>query len=240
MLKKSLMIGTFCIGLIALWATGANAYPTRYLGGGWNPGSLVFTSTWLGAANTEHRPTEYEVTLKNMLVTVYFSNPGGNTGGVGVPFDNPGDVTDENTIYPSNLSGKGKIEDTLIFGDDDNGVLWLIWLEKATDPDTGAKCNTSPEQDQVTCIKEYLSFYYAPNPGWTPYDIKIDKFDAVVEAFTDLNKDGSPIEEVVHADYKNCTLNEDKTEYICAPICIWNYKNTDPNPPHTIDWCPAP
>jgi len=247
MLKRLSMIGALCIGLMALWGTGANAYPTRLGGGGWNGGSLIFNSTWVGAGNTEQRATDYEVAVWPCTLTVLFNNPGGNNGGVSINFINPGTITGGSTIIPpKGLSGKGKIEDTLTFGDDENGVLWLLWLPVATEPysDPVIYCNTyNDELSQIQCIKRYLVYTYSPNKQWEASAISIGNFNALVEAYTDINKDGQITEEVVHAEYKNCLLdpepNPDKS-YSCNES-IWNWKSNDPSPPepHTVQLiCP--
>ena len=235
MIKRLLLMGAFCIGLMALWGTNASAYPPRLGGWGWSGGSpITFTSLWLGAANTEQKPTEYEVTLYPNVLTVYFRNPGDNLGGVSVNFTNPNlSVTGGNILIPTGLKGKGKITDALTFGDcpgegnpagecqvGENGKLWLLW-------ESASGCEENDMVLQINCIKDYLADTYAPNIQWRPYAIDIFNFDAVVEAFTDLIS-GGDLEEVVHGDFYGCELNEATKEYVCGTVTIWGYKNSDP------------
>ena len=247
MFKRLTSMGALCIGLMALWGTDANAYPPYLSGWGWKPGSIVFESTWVGTANTEQKPTDYQVTLFPTNLIVHFRNPGNNLGGISVNFTNPNlFITGGNTLFPTALTGKGKITDELTFGDcpgidnpsgecqvGDNGKLWLLW-------EVESGCVETDPYMQIGCIKDYLADTYAPNLQWRPYAIDIFNFDAIVEAYTDMNTrcesggfpdptacfDGK--EEVIHANYSNCQLNEDV--YICSSYEIWQYKNNDPLP----------
>jgi hypothetical protein len=248
MFKKLALIGALCIGLMVLGGGDANAYPPRLSGWSWTPGSIVFNSTWLGAANFVNNPTDYSVTLIPDLIEepliVFFRNYGGGTGGVSVNFNNINLTTEGgNVLDPSTLKGNGKINSSIAFDDcpgiDDpmgvceigEGKLWLLWFDEANKE--GFACddtsNNPEELDKINCVKEYLSFMYAPNPGWVPYAIStINKFDAVVEAYTDVNKDGPPLDEVVHGDFYDCELNATGDEYVCGSVSIWSYKNNDP------------
>jgi hypothetical protein len=158
MVKRLLLVSILSVDLMTLWSIGVNAYPPRLSGWSWSPGSITSTTTWLGISNTEMKPTDVRVTVNMDEVVVYYMNPGGNTGGVEVPFIYPVSIEDFDTITDP-LRGKGKWTSTITFSDGD--------LLGAFPPGVLAD--------------------YAPNPNWTAYDIDVLTFSGIVEGFTDVD-----------------------------------------------------
>jgi hypothetical protein len=161
------------------------------------------------------------------------------------------EVTLTGTITPA-LSGKGKIQDTLIFGDCDNcapdavnlpqdGALWLLFTT-ATDASNNL-CNdyrVDIDRDgdydvdnddvelgyyaRIECVKSWLTKTYEPNNQWRPVSFLINSFDAVLRAWQDVDKDGVQ-EETVYGQYFNFTLSEDGVNYTSTDPnnCVWQY-----------------
>ena len=110
MFKRLLLIGVFFISLMALVGTEAKAYPPSLGGWGacpWCSPSLTVTTDWVRISNTDVKPTEVWVLLNLKHVEVWSVNPGGEDGGIGVPFVQDIFISKTQTIEAP-LKGKGK------------------------------------------------------------------------------------------------------------------------------------
>jgi hypothetical protein len=170
MAKKLLITGVLVVCILAMAPTGAKAYPPSL--GGWavSWGSITFTTTWLGVGNVAAIPTDVVVTLQPVGEDnfIYFANPAGQTGGIGVPFT-PGDIQVEglDRLDPMTKNGKFTSEITFYTQLGENPEDPLDWILK-----------------DVALPEEILE--QMPNPGWCPYKVEINHFDAVIQGFTDI------------------------------------------------------
>ena len=224
MFKKILLIATLCISLMALMGTSANAFPPRWGGTSWAPGSVDSELTVRGCANTDNRPTRVHVTLNISDVLILYRNPGHNRGGVGVPFRHPYSSSADGEIL-SPLHGRGK-------------CIELVSFESAT--------LLADLCAEIDCDA------LAPNPQWEAVDINIEVFEGIIELYTDLNDlcedetppnaqsclDPDPLppvendwEEVIHVIYDEVRLQYDKKgrpeSYDWDPddVHVWEYSN---------------
>jgi hypothetical protein len=220
MLKRLLVIGALCIGLIGFWSIDAQAWPASSSGWGAIQNTVTVWSGWKGISNADLRPTSVKVTIFPHDVLVMFRNPGGQDGGVGVPFFFPTEVTGTQ-VTPQKAVKNGKWNSYITFYDEE--LLAMI-----------------PPADLANI---------APNPQWMAYAVVVKNFDVYIQAFEDVNStcDGlsnicyttnfgntglpqSPYnaEEVVHiqgyCDLGSAPVNADSA-YTCPPELTfkWEY-----------------
>jgi hypothetical protein len=161
MSKRLVVIGALCIGLMGLWSIDAHAWPASSSGWGATQNTVTVWSGWKGIANAELKPTSVKVSIypwSTVDVLVLFKNPGGNDGGVGVPFRLSTTITDSQSS-PDKAIRNGKWNSYITF-------------------DGGDLCAMIPqgELDAIT-----------PNPKWTCYDVVIYKFNILLQAYEDIN-----------------------------------------------------
>ncbi len=123
MLKRLVVIGALCIGLLALGGTDAHAWPASSSGWGATQNTVTVWSGWKGISNADLRLTSVKVTIFPHDVLVMFRNPGGNDGGVGVPFFFPTAVT-LTQVTPQKAVKNGKWNSYITFYDEE--LLALI------------------------------------------------------------------------------------------------------------------
>jgi len=224
MMKRFLLIGTLCMALVPLWLGHAHAWPASSSGWYVTYNTIHVDSTWLGIGNAELNPTYIQVTIVPDNVVVYYSNHGGNIGGIGVPFKLNVDVTGVDALIPKSASKNGKFTSSVVF--EDNVILNAIGQETLD--------------------------ANAPNPNWTAYAVDVTGMFIFIQAFenvsdicpnvspnnTDLdrtndtcliNYDASPWtigteEEVVHIQ-GYCTLKN--FEYSCTEDVHWEWSKKD-------------
>jgi hypothetical protein len=181
MLKKLLLVGAFCIGLMGLWCGHANAWPASSSTWYVKTGSVIVDSSWVNIANTDVKPTLIQVTMIPHGLIVYYQNPGGNTGGVGVPFDLPLDITGVDRLIPTALSGRGKYTSSVEFFDKD--IL-----------------------DRIKFLYPTILDDNAPNPNWIPYAVDVTSLDVYIQAFEDLSNVTYPCPDAPDASEYNQDL----------------------------------
>ena len=118
MLKRLLIIGTLCIGIMALGGTDAHAWPASSSGWAADQNTVTIYSGWRGIANKDLRPTSVKLTLFPKEVMVLCDNHGGNDGGVGVPFMYPTTLTGNQTS-PEKATRNGRWDSYITFTDNE-------------------------------------------------------------------------------------------------------------------------
>lgn len=231
MRKNLSLLVAIGIGLTGLWCGHANAWPASSSGWYVKTGSVIVDSTWVGIANTDLKPTLLQVTIVPHEYTVIYENPGGNTGGVGVPFDLPLEITGLDSLFPTALSGRGKYTSSVEFPD--QGFL-----------------------DRIIELYPTALADNAPNPNWTPYSVQVTAMDVYIQAFADVsgtcpnndttNTDLYPYNDTCFVDYTTstptvgteeevvhikgfCTLNG--TTYSCIEDDHWEWSKKDQSYP---------
>lgn len=218
MFKKLLLIGVFCISVMALVGTEAKAYPPGLGGWGacpWCSPALTVTTDWVGIANTDLKPTEVWLTLNLTSVEIVVLNPGGEDGGIGVPFCSDIILTQSASITDVPLRGKGRYE-----------LPFYFTSQEILDALEWAGC--------------YDPKWKLPNENWELIVI-VHEFDARIQGFTDMNGrcEGdsneyncteSDMEEVVHA-IGDCIITYDGdgepvlgVPYHCTEVFHWEYQ----------------
>ncbi len=220
MFKKFVFIAVLCVGLMAIWGPDANAYPPSLSGWSFKVGSVDASTLWTGVGNFDLKPTDIVITLSSIDLKLYAINPGGNTGGVGVPFSLTAPVAGTDSISP--ISKNGKYASLIVFPD--NVFIGLI------DP---------------ALLAQVL-----PNPNWTldPNHVDVTHFRALIQGFTDISDRcenyyiGNTVvstscypfsatwtsryeEEVVHLE-ADCNLQNGA--YVCTALTDWEYSKQHP------------
>ncbi len=220
MRKTFAVIGVLCIGLTALWGGVAMAYPPSLSGWSFKPGSVDASTIWTGVGNFDLKPTDIVITLSDIQLRLYSINPGGNTGGVGVPFSLTSPVVGTDSFAP--IQKNGKYSSLIVFPD---SVF------------TG-----QIDMNQLAAL--------LPNPNWTldPNHVDVVRFKGLIQGFTDVSDRcegyyaGStdvthscfPFdatwqsryeEEVVHL-LVDCNLQDGA--YSCSVLQNWEYSKQNP------------
>ncbi len=220
MFKRLVLIGALCVGLVAVWGGAASAYPPSLSGWSFKVGSVDASTLWTGVGNYELKPTDIVITLSDIQLRLYSINPGGNTGGVGVPFNLSAPVQGTDSISP--ISKNGKYASLIVF------------------PDSAFTALIDP-----VALEQAL-----PNPNWTldPNHVDVVHFKALIQGFTDVTDrcenyyinntvvDTScyPFtataqtryeEEVVHV-LVDCNLQNGA--YVCSTLQDWGYSKQNP------------
>ncbi len=159
MFKKFLMMVILCISLLTLLGTNANAYPAIIGGWGAWPGSVCVWTEWKQVANYDVTPTDVTVTLYIDKVLVHYQNPGGQPGGIGVPFYVDVTATLEGEPLSDPITKNGKYMMEICFDEE--------YLKSFIGPDIGDP----------------------PNPGWTMLDITVVEMYVLIEGFSEMDDD---------------------------------------------------
>ena len=219
MSKRLSLAGALCAGMIVIWGTNVHAWPASSSYWGVKYNTIHVNSSWFGIANTDVKPTDIMATIFSYQVVVYYKNPGGNTGGIGVPFNLSTEISGTETLMPTALRGAGKYTSTITFSD----------------------------QDILSSIDPSILAANAPNPGWIAYAVDVLSLDVIIQAFADistrcedswdasncylnLNDPANPLddlkeEEVVHIE-GSCTLQNG--DYSCTENEHWEWSKKDP------------
>lgn len=220
MFRKLVMIGVLCLGVMAIAGADANAYPPSLSGWSFKVGTVDATTIWTGVGNFELKPTDVAITLSEIQLRLYSVNPGGNTGGEGVPFALSSSVLGTDTISP--ISKNGKYTSFIVF----------------------------PDSVFTALIDPALLAQVLPNPNWTLDLDHVDvvHFKGLIQGFTDVSdrcetyyigstavdKSCYPFdafsqtryeEEVVHV-LVDCTLQNGA--YACTVLQDWEYAKQNP------------
>jgi hypothetical protein len=242
----------------------AETWATNYVSGFFKTSSLVFTSEWL-VKNTKVSAVIYENKVCPNSVTAFFSNPVGQTGGkpsANFANNEVGDVTGTNLVLPELLSGKKTITSEILYGDCDicsdssgnytnDGQLWYLFLDAATDAGYTSSCASNDPLCIIASIKEYLIWAVEPNNEFTVRKLQVNGFDSTLEAYQDLDtpRDGDAETLVAYVEFRNCTPTgtgagtdygieiPSGTVYSCTNTYAWQYGETGPYP--TAGFCGA-
>ncbi len=217
MFKRFALIGVLCVGLAGLWAGGADAYPLSLAGYKFSFGSVDATTIWTGVANYELKPSFVAISLSDIQVRLYSINPGGNTGGVGVPFELSSPVVGTDVLNP--VSKNGKYTSLIVF--EDNTFTAMV------DPALLPNPNWSfdPNHCDVVHFKAVIQ-------GFTDIDNRCENYyigSTVVNASCypfDPAAQTRYAEEVVHAEV-DCTLQNGV--YVCTDLVpSWEWSKKSP------------
>ncbi len=225
MLKRLLIIGTLCIGIMALGGTDAHAWPASSSGWAAYQNTVVIYSGWRGIANKDLRPTSVKVTLFPNEVMVLCKNPGGNDGGVGNPFIYPTTVTGSQAS-PDAPTRNGRWDSFITFTDED-------LLANLGDPNSYC---VNPNWTAYGIVVKTFDVYIQAYEDINLTCPVLDPNDYGLCYTTAFNPDGSPTgdytaEEVVHIK-GSCDLGSAPigvgSSYTCTTDLQWEYSKTYP------------
>lgn len=226
MLKRLLMIGALCVGLMALGGTDANAWPASSSGWGATQNTVTIWSGWKGISNVELKPTTVKVILFPHEAMVLCKNNGSNDGGVGNPFLYPTTVTG-NATTPRKAIKNGNWNSYITFTDEE----LLAQL-----PDANSYCinpNWTVYGIVVKTFDVYLQAYEDISTTMCPEGSNPD--DGLCYT-TYFDSEGLPLppysaEEVVHIQ-GSCDLGSAPigagSSYTCTTSLQWEWSKRDP------------
>ena len=212
MFKRLLLIGVLCFAMMALVGTTAHAYPSAATGGWgvWPWNSLNVWSDWKKVANSEKDSTLIRATLIATIVEAHYLNPGDQGGGISHNFYVEVEFTGEDIPENEWISRNGQYHSEIIFEEEDYEPIILAALAAACDPDLPNDKWYLDLESPITILEMYI----------------------LIEGFSELDDDGLVDDETAHIA-GTCTLNFDRTEYICVTEESWGWKKKDQvNPYH--------
>jgi hypothetical protein len=261
MFKKILLIGTLCIGLMALMSTGANAFPSGWGGGAWIPCYPYPECLDLEGASAS---ANGEFLIQSVPV------PPPQITGVGIDSEFFLRRCANSEVKPSLIKATVQMENVEIWFWNPSGwpggegvnfdVIAQISAAQLIFPPVKGKGNCEAFQDfspeeLLNAIPEDVIDLYRPNDKWLPYAIVVHKFTGVEEVYNEINDDceenlppdeescsDQDAEEVIHAIYPNVTLNNwpqsegsPPLEYTWDEPEVWEWSNKYPYYDHDPD-----
>ena len=187
MFRKLLVISALCVGLMIMGFQEANAF--RLAGFSFSPGGSVYCdSLWKGVGNLTKEDVYAEVKciIEPQEVQVLCMNPGGNTGGIGNPFETSSVIELSDVLNAEALTAFSEI----YFSDE---VLWNALFPEGYE--------FPPE----TCDQ---------NDNWGVISVDDGGIVIIVETLVTVEgySDGGVLED---SDTYSCTLNPAGDEYLC-------------------------
>jgi hypothetical protein len=248
MLKRLLMIAALCIGLMAVWSTDSNALISSGTGWAVLNKCVEIDSNWVGIKNTDISPSYLQASIVLYQIIVYYQNPGGNTGGIGVPFDLPLDIKGTDQVNPEEVSARGNYDSKITFTDE----MLIKRIEdlypgllEANKPNPNSNSDWIPVSVDVVTMDVYIqAFYDMPkeyicptNATSDPSGYNNDLIPYNDTCYINYNADGTILnvrseEEVVHIK-GFCTITGGVgTKYDCIEDVHWEWKNNDMSYPY--------